>query len=345
MNFTPDLPHGEKKAIVDKLDEMFEESDISVGRKKSENVHSKKIKQGVLFDIPDDWESEDVSSETVGTAEREGVWDEFLDANPDDSSIEGGKAFDDYLQNASDKDGVSGKKVKPYRGIGNLTYFEINGKDLEGLRKGSENLVAKKEPKAKISPMKSDFRSGHLPDHVSLSASVSVSEPSVHEPTGFQFSEIWSYGAIFWALAVSDIVLTPTYYQFMSFTIPYYQYKYGLSYLEASTYSTFTPAWLIICVLGFCTFTQRCGYKPHLLCLSSILGFLSFLLMYCSSPTEENKFVLALIPVFTIGLYFGMYQSALWCSISMVIVKGKNSAVAFGIVNTLDNIALFAIPF
>jgi hypothetical protein len=320
---------------------MFEESDMSDGHEKKENVHSKKIKQGLLFEIPDDWESEDVSSETENTAEREGVWDEFLDARADDSSLEGGKEFDDYLQNASDKDGISGKKVKPYRGPRNLTYFEINKKDRGVLRKGSENYDVQKPPKVKVSPLKSDSRSRNTPDRVSLGES----EPSVHEPTGFQFSEIFSYGPIFWALAISDIVLTPTYYQFMSFTIPYYQYKYGLSYLEASTYSTFTPAWLIICVLGCCTFTQRCGYKPHLLCLSSILGFLTFLLMYCSTPTEENKFALALIPVFTIGLYFGMYQSALWCSISMVIVKGGNSAVAFGIVNTLDNMALFSIPF
>lgn len=136
---------------------------------------------------------------------------------------------------------------------------------------------------------------------------------------------------------------TCAYFSFTSLATDYFETRYSLEYNTAKNYAAGLPAIIVVFLFLFSLYTEKYGKKGVMLFTSGILSIIGYILIYAIPITEENKYIVALVPCIFIGIWFSIYSASYWSSISLVVPDHLNG-IAFGITNTTNNIGMALYP-
>ena len=145
----------------------------------------------------------------------------------------------------------------------------------------------------------------------------------------------------FWAIMFAQLTTSNVYYQFMNFGTSYSQIRFGNTYSVSKNYLTLIPFVILLCMLIFSTFTEKCGQKGRMLMFSGWLSFITCVMLYFY-PGDCG--LMLIIPYVCFGLWFSIYSSAMWPSIPLTVPQ-KMMGFAYGLVNAANNIGLALYPF
>lgn len=161
------------------------------------------------------------------------------------------------------------------------------------------------------------------------------------EDTKFKCSDILKMNKIFWCLFLAQLTTSNCYYQFMNFGTTYSEVRFGNSYEISKNYMAMIPFMIIILLLAFSQFTERCGMKGWMIMISGLFSAVTMIVMYVF-PNDCG--VGLMIPYAMFAIWFSLYSASMWASVPMVVEK-KMMGVAYGLINAGNNQGLALYPF
>ena len=113
--------------------------------------------------------------------------------------------------------------------------------------------------------------------------------------------------------------LTCAYFSYSGFVTDFMQYKFVMSYSDAKYYASGLPAVVVVSIQLWSNQTEKIGKKGWMQCISGLIGICGYILTFFAPSDKDTGHYYALVPTIIVGFWFGMYQSAYWSGISILI--------------------------
>ena len=125
-------------------------------------------------------------------------------------------------------------------------------------------------------------------------------------------------------------------FPFLKYAADFFHYKYGVSQVVAGSIAAWLPFGTVVFTPLFGWFVDKKGKSATLM----IYGSLLLVLVYIAFAfTNFNPYIL----VFVLGIAFSLVPAAMWPAVTKIVNTNK-IGTAYGVMFSLQNLGLFAIP-